>query len=344
MRRRLRIRWIVGLLAGSVFLWLFLRGVDWPEVRRSLLNARYEYVALSALIVLASLVVRTARWRALLLPIARVRMSSLLSVSMIGFAANALLPGKVGEVVRPAALSIKEEVPVSASLGTVVFERVLDAFVMALLFVVLMALLPEGFDSGESSAYASALRAMTACLAVGLSLVVAALVLLRLRPEAVTGRLRRLLAVLPDAVEAGADAALQRFIEGLSVLKTGKRVAAAVCLSLIQWSLRVLAIYVLTFAFAQLRLGWMGSLLVFVCQAIAVLLPQLPGYAGAFHAAVKGALVVLGVKSGVVESYAVMLWAVSILPAMFIGVGCFWKEGMRMAQFTFRAETVTGRP
>ena len=68
-----------------------------------------------------------------------------LRATVIGFGANAMLPGRVGEVVRPYLLARKANLDPTATFATIVLERALDIITLLLLFAVRVALLEHGF-------------------------------------------------------------------------------------------------------------------------------------------------------------------------------------------------------
>ena len=55
-------------------------------------------------------------------------------MTVIGFAASAVLPARAGEVLRPWLLARKEGLSATAAFATIILERVLDTVMVLLLF------------------------------------------------------------------------------------------------------------------------------------------------------------------------------------------------------------------
>src|SRR5215216_513769 len=81
-------------------------------------------------------IVRVLRWRALLKPMARPPLSALFRATMIGFTALFLMGRAAEIIVRPAVLSVKERVHLSASYATVMIEQVFDMVMVVAFFAV----------------------------------------------------------------------------------------------------------------------------------------------------------------------------------------------------------------
>ena len=80
---------------------------------------------------------RTLRWRMLLRPLGDVPvLSARWSATVIGFGAGAVLPFRLGELVRPALVARKTGMKMSAALSSVVLERLFDMLIVLLCFLV----------------------------------------------------------------------------------------------------------------------------------------------------------------------------------------------------------------
>ena len=98
---------LIILLVTVALIALFLRQADLSAVGRELAHAHPGGVLLALLASVATFVFRTFRWQYLLLPSGRVPFGPAFRATVIGFGANALLPGRVGEVLRPYLLARK---------------------------------------------------------------------------------------------------------------------------------------------------------------------------------------------------------------------------------------------
>jgi len=73
------------------------------------------------------------RWQVLLNPVKSVPMGPLISTNVLGFSAIYLI-GRPGELVRPLWLTRRARIPLTASLATIIVERVLDTLMLIALF------------------------------------------------------------------------------------------------------------------------------------------------------------------------------------------------------------------
>lgn len=136
---------LASLVAAAAFVWLLHRGAL-PLIPPASAFARVKWWTVGAYVVLWSVVhvVRAARWTWLLTPICPVPMRRILAVSFVGFAAIALLPLRMGEVVRPILIHKEGKLSGWAATGTVAAERIIDGlFLSAMLFAGLFLSTPQ---------------------------------------------------------------------------------------------------------------------------------------------------------------------------------------------------------
>ena len=126
---------VLCLLAAAL-LWWFGRNLDWVEVRRAVSNADPYLLVAAVLIICLAYLFRAFRWGALLKPLGAARLADLFAATTIGFSAVFLI-GRAGEFVRPVVLSMRDpRVRPSASLVTILVERIYDMMAVALMFAV----------------------------------------------------------------------------------------------------------------------------------------------------------------------------------------------------------------
>ena len=123
---------LVSLLAIALFAWFLshanLAGV-WTQVKR----ARIDLLFAGFVAVILTYVIRAWRWQYLFHPIGPTRFRTAFRTTVIGFAALGVLPARAGDVLRPYLLARQEGLQVSATLATIVMERVLDLIAVLLL-------------------------------------------------------------------------------------------------------------------------------------------------------------------------------------------------------------------
>jgi uncharacterized protein (TIRG00374 family) len=235
-----------------------------------LAGARPLFVLLLVLACAAVLWVRMLRWRILLRPLGDVPRYPALSATVIGFGAGAVLPFRLGELVRPALIARKTGMKMSAALSSVVLERLFDTLIVLVCFLVVSFIQPVP----------GGMRRGALVVAIGL---VAGLVLLRAMQRN-PARGERLIARLTRPLPARLGASLQdlsrSFLTGLGALADTRTVLVVLMYSVYVWGA-----IALTFMFGVLALAIQvppvtGALTIMVTVAAFVFLPQAPGFVG----------------------------------------------------------------
>ncbi len=130
------IEFAVLCLLASALLWWFGRNLDWAEVGHAVRDSDPYLLTAAVLIICVAYFFRAFRWGALLKPLSAARFSDLFAATTIGFS-GVFLIGRAGEFVRPVVLSMRDpRVRPSASLVTIVVERIYDLTAVALMFAI----------------------------------------------------------------------------------------------------------------------------------------------------------------------------------------------------------------
>ncbi len=128
------IEFVALCLLASALLWWFGRNLDWREVGQRVSSANPYLLIIAVAIICLAYGVRAFRWGALLKPLVPARFSDLFVATTIGFSAVFLI-GRAAEFVRPVVLPMRDpRVRPSASLVTILVERIYDMMAVALMF------------------------------------------------------------------------------------------------------------------------------------------------------------------------------------------------------------------
>ena len=119
-----------GVAISLIFLYFALRGLNIGDVWQTLEGANYWWLIPGVLIYLVGVIARAWRWHYLLRPVKSIPTTTLFPITAIGYMGNNIYPARAGEVLRAIVLKKFEDVPISASLATIVVERVFDGVVM----------------------------------------------------------------------------------------------------------------------------------------------------------------------------------------------------------------------
>lgn len=128
------LRTALGLCAGVVLVFVFLKLVNVSAVLHQLSHLRVGFALLTGAAFLAAYVVRAVRWRYLLSPI-KVPVRRLAAIYQVATFLNWLLPVQAGELAKSVLLRRTDKVPVSRSLATVSMDRSMDLLPAIVLLV-----------------------------------------------------------------------------------------------------------------------------------------------------------------------------------------------------------------
>jgi len=325
------IEFAVLCLLASLLLWLFGRNLDWAQVRQEVGNADpYLLTAAVAIICLAYLF-RAFRWGALLKPLSAARFGDLFAATTIGFSGVFLL-GRAGEFVRPVVLSMRDpRVRPSASLVTILVERIYDLTAVVLLFAVNLLwfkpppALQVSFDR---------VRITGLALLGGAVLGIAFLTWFRKRSSLVIDFCERLFArwtFIPRRLTTLALRILEQLAQALRVLVNFAELAETIGWTAMLW-FGIAAANLLVMRAFHLQIGLSETIFVLGWSLVGSLVPTPGGAAGAFHAATATGLMFLGVKKETAAALSIVLHLVDFGPALLFGVFYVIRGDLSMAK------------
>ncbi len=125
----------LGVLISVGLMWLALRNLKLADAVAAAGSANYWWLIPGVAIYFVGVWARAWRWHYLLKPLKPISTQTMFPIVTIGYMGNNIYPARAGELLRAYVLRRKEGVRVSASLATIVIERIFDGVVM-LMFVV----------------------------------------------------------------------------------------------------------------------------------------------------------------------------------------------------------------
>ena len=318
------LRGAVGIGISLVFVYLALRGVDLTRTWALLQQARAEWLVLAAAAVVGDLGFRALRWQELMKPVRHVGLRRLTGYMLIGYLANNLLPARLGELVRSHYLGDREGISRSATLGTVVVERVVDTVV--LVGIGALAILVLNIRGVVASAVLVGV-AVSGLLVVALA---AALAAHRL-PGA-----RRAAAWLEQWPRIRGVAT--RLRGGLMVAANPRTLFLATALSVAAWTCTVVMVLAAGQALGiQLTVGE-GALLA-AGTNLATAIPSGPGYLGTFEYAGQVIAVAFGLAASDGLALALMIHVLALVISSTGGGVALFRLGWSRRTAVYPATT-----
>jgi uncharacterized protein (TIRG00374 family) len=304
----------IGILVSVVCLVLVLRGVDLGQTGGIIGGARLPWLLLAVAATCADIFFRAVRWQCLIAPIKPVPLRPLGGYMLVGYLANNVLPARLGELVRSHYLGDREGISRSATLGTVVVERIVDTVVLvgigaaAILVLNVRGVVVNAILVGV---------ALAGLLVVGLAVALAA---------------HR----LPGAVRIGAflgrwprvKGVVRRLRDGLRVAALPKTVALASVLSVAAWGCTVVAVLAVGQSLGiELTVG-QGALLA-AGTNLATAIPSGPGYLGTFEYAGQTIALAFGFPASKGLALAVLIHALTLLVTSIGGAVAILRLGWK---------------
>ncbi len=332
MRRSLRF-WL-GVFISLLFLYFALRKMHLGEVWLSLRTARYFWIVPGVAVYFFGVWARTWRWHYMLRPVKAVSLSHLFPVVCIGYMGNNIYPARAGELLRAYVLRHREAISVSASLATIIVERIFDGLVMLLFVLIGLPLAPI------PSAWRSLVVVFSLLFlgALGLFFIIAASP--RRSQTLYNWFIDRL---LPQRFREPVRGVADRFLEGLHCLRSGKDVAMIFATSIVVWLAETVKYWFVMHGF-DFAVPFYVLMLMNGVVNLATTIPSSPGYVGTFDAPGIEILDSFGVNRDIATAYTLVLHAALWFPITALGAYYMWRENLTQRELqAMPAATSSGK-
>ncbi len=319
-------RWylLVGILISAFFLWLALRGLHLQSVWKALQHGNYLWLIPSVGVYFLAVWARTWRWHYMLRPLKIISLGRLFPVVVIGYMGNNVYPFRAGEVLRSYVLRRRENVAMSASLATVIVERIFDGLVMLMFVFIALPLTPLPSEIFRR-------------IVIIASVVFFGTMLFFFALAAMPQRALRFFEIVLNAFapqrvrEPLMDMATQ-FLEGLESLRSFRNVLMIFTTSIVIWLLETIKYWFIMQAF-PFEVSYFALMLMNGVVNLATTLPSAPGYVGTFDAPGIAVLELYGVDGVIAVAYTLVLHAALWLPITLLGIYYMIREGMGWSDF-----------
>jgi uncharacterized membrane protein YbhN (UPF0104 family) len=304
----------VGLIAAAIAL-VWWRGPDWHLVRHTFATVDWPWIAVAVGLNLLSVVVRSIAWNIVIheaVEAPRPQFRTVFSAFCVGLFANAVLPGRVGEVARVAVLARRmpgRKGIWATLLGTVFAHRMFDLIPATILVVWVLSFadLPRW-----------AVGTIAVVLGGGAALFIAAIFGARVRSPSLDdgiGRVRMLLV---------------RGRAGLAVMRRPVAAAGAAFFQLLGWFCQLLAVYTAMRGF-RIYEPLVAAGLVLLIMNVVTIIPFWPGNIGLVQAAVAVSLAQYNVPYAKGFAFGIGLQLIEASVGIGIGTVFLAREGISIA-------------
>jgi uncharacterized protein (TIRG00374 family) len=354
VNRNIILSLIAGLLLSGIALYVTFKNIPLSELVGYLTTVNYWWVIPAVAIALISFLVRAVRWQLLLHPIKKTGFWSAFHPLMIGFMLNCVLPGRVGELARPAIFYKKERVAFSKVLATVGAERLFD--LVALLVSFVFVLQAVEISSTLNLTYGDYHLSKSTLQTIGittLKLSLALIACIALLSWRKSHRLiNRTILSLPTLLFFASSSLkekvreklcvrvvhiLDNLAEGLHLLRSPKKVSLCLGLSFLVWAISGASYYVMTFGCPGIELSFLEIYAMMVILCFFISLPSVPGFWGLWEAGGVFGLLIFGVAAKEAAGYTLTNHVFQILPVVVVGLISAIITGVNVMRVVSRA-------
>jgi hypothetical protein len=319
-----RWRFWIGVIISAVFLWWALRGLNLGEVWADMRAANYWWLVPSVAVYFLAVWARTWRWDYMLRPLKQVPLRRLFPVVVIGYMGNNIYPFRAGEVLRSYVLREREEISMSASLATVIVERVFDGLVMLMFVFAALPLAPIPSESIRSVVVVASIAFFGALIVfLGVAAVPQRILVIA---DWLTSRF------LPQRFRTPLMDFAARFMVGLGSLRSFRNVLMIFLTSTVIWLLETVKYWFVMHAF-DFEVSFFALMLMNGIVNLATTLPSAPGYIGTFDGPGIAVLTLYGVPETIASAYTLVLHAALWLPITLLGGYYMLREGLGWSDF-----------
>lgn len=347
----MKLKWLLSLAAGIgvslVTLWLVFRNVPVDDLLNVWSDVRCGWLVPAVFLCWIGYLLRALRWQIILAPSRKVDFQTAYHPLMIGFMLNCVLPGRIGEVARPALFRQKTGLPFTTGLATVAVERVFDLiFMVCALVVVMLMVTPDPDLSFTFRTYTLNSETLTGlgrgmARLGGVLIIFVSLICWERVRAFMTGVISRIPGWFgsraPQVRKWFADPAirlLEHVAVGFELLKQPVRVLKCLLLTMAVWGLQVVSWIVVALAFPSLSLGVADYFAVMIVVCFFIALPSVPGFWGLWEAGGTFAMVWLGADTVNAAAYTLVNHGVQLFPVIVAGLVSILISGLNVKRAT----------
>lgn len=336
MNKKMAVSMATGLVISGAAMYFSFRNIPFSDLVAYLKNIKYAWILPSVILIFLSFCARVARWRILAKPVAVLGFREAFDMTMTGFMLNCVLPARIGEIVRPAALKKKYGVPFTAGLATVVVERILDMIFLIIFLAICLNTVNISPDINFAYNQLAINKSTLESVATGMEKLLVLLVIgmLAVCFEKTRNLISSFIHALPNLlwfagsdsknfvrkiVVKPVDATLHNIASGFEAIKKTGHLIMCLSYSLLVWVLIILSYYTFALGCPGVDLSLLEISAVMVIISFIIALPSVPGYWGIWEAGSIFAVTIFGVNMENAAGYSLVNHAVQIFPVIIIG-------------------------
>jgi len=300
-------RLLLAISISAALLYLSTRDVSWQEVKGKLENITFAWIALALLLYWIELGLRIARWRVLLSQLNPPVPAQHIGLAFIsGYAANNVLPAKLGEAFRADLLGRLANTSRLTAFGSIIVERLFD-------MVVILAMAAWGVwfvTTAQQDSLEAVSRGLT-LLVFPIALLAAVVYYLVTRDSlAINLRLK-----VPTEIA-------QKLVSGVQALREPANYPRVLGSTALIWMLNSVGMWSILMALG-VQLNTSQTILLIGLTGISAAIPAAPASIGTLQYAFHLAAVIFGFPSSVALVASTIVQVVLLGTATLVGALCY---------------------
>jgi len=279
-----------------------------------LANVSWRWVLLGMIFDVISYAVQGLRWKLLLTPFGRVRLTHAIRAVYAGLFTNLIFPLRPGEILRSYLLSASEDIGLGRVLGSVGVERFVDLVIATALLamVSLFVELPRRFQR-----IADTLGIMTLLV---LGAVVLVILYIEIKLGTVSG---------PGAARRRLPGKVMAVLTDLHAMGTAPSFYLAVVASLVMPLCQVLGLWAMMHSYG-LHLSFLAAVVVLLVINLGVSLPNAPANFGSYQLFCVVGLSVFQVEKSTATGFSFFAFVALTLPLALVGFPALLRSGLSL--------------
>ncbi len=328
LKKRSPILRIIGYGLAAICLVWVLRDFHVVRALHDMANANWKWVLVGMAFDILSYGIQALRWKFLLTPFGKVRLSRSIRAVYAGLFANLVLPLRPGEILRCYLLSNSEDITVGRVLGSVGVERFVDLVIAtaALAVVSLVVELPRRFNRIADTVGVVMLFVLTfvVCLVFYLEIKFGENIEPAESQRRLPGRLMAALAAL-------------------HAMGTAPSFYPAVLTSLLMPFCQVLALWAMMKSYG-LHLSFLAAVVVLLVINLGVSLPNAPANVGSYQFFCVLGLSVFQVERNTATGFSIFAFIALTFPFLFLGFAALLRSGLSLRSMREKVRVLPRHP
>jgi uncharacterized protein (TIRG00374 family) len=323
----------LGSAISILFLYSVLRKLQWGDFWAAIKTANYLWLIPGVAVYFLGVWVRAWRWRYLLRPIKTISTRAMFPIVAIGYMGNNIYPARAGELLRAVVLKRREEVSISASLATIIVERIFDGVVMlAFVFANLTGLTRLTNVSVVVGRWRLGIHDLALWGSLAFFSALGVVLVVAMFPQASEKVVNRVVhRIVPVRHRNKILGLASRFLGGLKSLRSPADALMVLLTSTVIWLLETGKYWCVMHAF-PFRVSFFALMLMNGVVNLATTLPAAPGYVGTFDAPGIAVLEGYRVPTGIAAGYTIVLHIALWVPITVLGAYYLAREGIKWGE------------